>query len=247
MKKIGMLIIAMLIATKTFAEKAGMVEYVGAQKNIFVTGKAESVINLKEFAKHSHLYAIGPVEGLDGEITVFNSKPYVSKIRGEDYEVAHSFDCGAFFLSWTTQKEWQEIKIPEQIQSYIDLQAFVKNQAALLGIDVTKPFPFLLSGTPKELKWHINIDRTNGQFITKELFSKSKQFFVSKSEPIDVLGFYSENHAGLFINQYSPAIKPDSGIKNNIHIHFISNVSKATGHIDDLTLGANMLLKLPHL
>lgn len=246
MKKPVAVILNLLIATTVYAEKAGMIEYVGAQKDIFVTGKAEAVISLKELAQHAHLYAIGPVAGLDGEITVFNSKPYVSKmLSNEDYQVTHSFDCEAFFLSWTTQKEWQEISIPETIQNYVDLQAFVKTQAAQLGIDVTQPFPFLLSGTPKELKWHINVDRTNGQFITKELFSKSKHSYVNKSEPVDIIGFYSENHAGLFISQFSPAIKADSGIKNSIHIHFVSQASKATGHIDDLILGSNMLLKLP--
>jgi len=247
MKKATILILSAFVITNVFAEKDGLVEYVGAQKNIFATGKAESVISLKELEGRSYLFGIGPVKGLDGEITLFNSKPYVSKVRGEDYEVNHSFDCGAIFFVWTEQKEWQEIPIPETIQSYVDLQNFIKTQAYQIGIDTNKPFPFLLSGTPKEIKWHINVDRTNGQTITKELFAKSKQTYFNQFEPVDILGFYSENHTGIFISQYSPAIKPDSGIKNSIHIHFVSNTTKATGHIDNIMLGANMLLKLPKL
>lgn len=247
MKKFACAALSSLMISTAYAEKAGMVEFVGAQKDIFVSGKAAAVISLKEVAEQAHLYAIGPVAELEGEITIFNSKPYVSKMHGEDYEVTHSFDCEAFFLVWTTQKEWQEIPIPETIQTYVDLQTFVKTQAANIGIDVTQPFPFLLSGSPKELKWHINVNRTNGQPITRELFSKSKQNYVNKSEPVDILGFYSENHTGIFISQAAPAIKPDAGVKNSIHIHFVSQTTKATGHIDDLTLGSNMFLKLPKL
>ncbi len=70
---------------------------------------------------------------------------------------------------------------------------------------------------------------------------------IPMDKPFDILGFYSEHHIGIFISQYSPDVKPKLGIKNNIHIHFVSNTTKATGHIDNLTLGSNMFLKLPKL
>ena len=57
------------------AKKEGAVEYVGAQKDIFRTGKAASVVNLEELAGKKGLFAIGPIDGLDGEITIFDSKP----------------------------------------------------------------------------------------------------------------------------------------------------------------------------
>jgi hypothetical protein len=34
-------------------------------------------------------------------------------------------------------------------------------------------------------------------------------------------------------------------MENAIHIHLVSRTSKAAGHIDDLTLGENMVLRLP--
>jgi len=62
---------------------------------------------------------------------------------------------------------------------------------------------------------------------------------------VDILGFYAENHPGEFITKSSPAIKADSGRQNALHIHLVSKASKATGHIDDLTLGPGMILRLP--
>jgi acetolactate decarboxylase len=229
------------------AKKEGQIEYIGAQKEIFKTGKASSVLSLEELAGRKGLFAIGPVEGLDGEITIFDSKPYITKVRGADYQVDQTLKHGAIFLVWTEQTKWRDITVPPSVKSYVDLQRFVKEQAQTAGVDISKTFPFLLAGTPSEIKWHINVDRTEGKPITQELFAKSKQGYVAKNEPVDIIGFYSENHAGEFISRLAPAIKEDSGIKNAIHIHLVSRTSSAAGHIDTITLGPDTVLRLPKL
>jgi acetolactate decarboxylase len=240
---LGMLISA--FAAIVESKKEGLVEYVGAQKTIFATGKAESVVSLEDLAGRKGLYAMGPIDGLDGEITIYDSKPYITKVRGKDFVMDNTFKHGAFFLVWTEQSKWKDVPVPASVKGYVDLQQFVKEQAQASGIDVTKPFPFLLAGTPIEIKWHINVDRTEGKPITKELFVKSKAPFITRNEPVDIIGFYSDHHVGVFIAEYAPAIKEGSGIKNVIHIHLVSRVSNAAGHIDDLTLGEGMVLKLP--
>lgn len=227
------------------SKKEGLVEYVGAQKDIFVSGKASSVVSLEDLAGRKGLYAMGPIDGLDGEITIFDSKPYITQVRGSDYVLEKTFKHGAFFLVWTEQTAWKGVPVPDTVKGYVDLQNFVKAQAQAAGIDVTKPFPFLLAGMPVEIKWHINVDRTEGKPITKELFVRSKAPFVTKNEPVDIIGFYSDRHVGVFLAEYAPAIKEGSGIKNAIHIHLVSRTSKAAGHIDDITLGDNMVLRLP--
>ena len=227
------------------AKREGLVEYVGAQRDVFVSGKALSVVSLEDLAGRKGLYAMGPIDGLDGEITIFDSKPYITKVRGKDFVMDNTFRHGAFFLVWSEQTKWQDVPVPNTVKGYIDLQQFVKAQAQAAGIDVTKPFPFLLSGTPVEIKWHINVDRTEGKPITKDLFFKSKEPFVTKNEPVDIIGFYSEHHAGVFLTATTPVIKEGSGMTNAIHIHLVSRASKAAGHIDDITLGEDIVLRLP--
>ena len=251
MRKVVMVLMCLVVVLSATviiaANKEGLVEYIGAQKDIFMSGKAASVISLEELAGRKGLYAMGPVDGLDGEITIFDSKPYITKVRGKDYILDNTLKHGAFFLVWTEQAKWQDVPVPNNVKGYVDLQKIVKAQAQAAGIDVTRPFPFLLSGTPVEIKWHINVDRTEGKPITKELFVKSKEPYVAKNEPVDIIGFYSEHHAGVFLTQFAPAIKEDSGMKNAIHIHLVSRASKAAGHIDNITLGENMVLRLPKL
>jgi acetolactate decarboxylase len=225
--------------------KEGLVEYAGAQKNIFSTGKAEQTVSVADMAAGADSYGVGAVAGLDGEITVFKGKPYVTKVRGDDFTLDHGHDHGAVFAVWTRQPNWREESILAETRSYLDLQRLVKARVVAAGIDVSKPFPFRLVGTPAEVKWHINVDLTEGKAITRELFAKSKANYVAKNQPMDIVGFYSENHPGVFISAYAPAIKPDSGVKNAIHIHLLSHDDKAAGHIDDLTLAPGMKLLLP--
>jgi acetolactate decarboxylase len=241
----GACLVAACTTTGITSTKEGLVEYTGAQKDIFTKGKAERVMSLESLPERPGLYGVGPVEGLDGEITILDGKPYVSKVRQNGKVVEQSHNHGAFFFVWTEQAQWQDITIPETVKSYVDLQNFVKTQASGAGIDISKPFPFRLSGTPTEIKYHINVDRTEGKAITNELFVKSKESYVTNNEPVDIIGFYSEHHPGVFIANYAPAIKSDSGQKNAIHIHFVSRADKMTGHIDNITLGSGMMLYLP--
>lgn len=245
---VSAVIMAMFVAAYAAvvgSKKEGLVEYVGAQRDIFVGGKAASVVSLEDLAGRKGLYAMGPIDGLDGEITIFDSKPYITQVRGSGYVADNSWKHGAFFLVWTEQAQWKDVPVPNTVKGYVDLQQFVKARAQAAGIDVTKPFPFLLSGTPVEIKWHINMDRTEGKPITKESFAQSKVPFTIKNEPADIIGFYSEHHAGVFLTKYTPVIKEGSGMENAIHIHLVSRASKAAGHIDDIMLGENMVLRLP--
>lgn len=225
--------------------KDGPVEYMGAQKTMFETGKAEGVLGLKFFQGKDNIYAVGPAALLDGEITMMKSKPHVAKVRGNDYQVDNTLGHQALFLVWSQVPRWTDVPVPESITTYVQLQKFVKDQAAASGMDVTKPIPFQVGGAPMEIVWHVNCDRTEGKPITRELFAKSKAVFTMKNEPVDIIGFYSERHNGIFISQYAPAIKPASADKNAVHMHLVSRTTKATGHIDDITFGKGMTLRLP--
>jgi hypothetical protein len=58
-------------------------------------------------------------------------------------------------------------------------------------------------------------------------------------------GCYFEHHAGVFLTATTPVIKEGSEMQNAIHIHLIARAGKASGHIDDITLGEGMVMRLP--
>ena len=248
MKKLYAIVGAVTVAacaTVTIpAVKDGLVEYYGSQKTIFDIGKAEAKVPLAAMSGDAASFGVGAVAGLDGEITVFDGKPYVTKVRGNGFTMDNSQDHAAVFAVWTKNTQWRDEPVPAEVQTYLDLQRHVKARAAAAGIDTSKSFPFLLTGTPAEVKWHINVDLTEGKPIDSKLFAKSKANYVMKNEPVDIIGFHSEKHAGVFISAYAPAIK-EKDVKNTIHFHLVSRDGKSAGHIDDIVLGAGMTLRLP--
>ena len=241
------LLVAACATTPIPSVKEGLVEYAGSQKRIFETGTAEKTVSVAAMAACADSFGVGAVAGLDGEITVFEGKPYVTKIRGDSYSVDHGQEHDAVFAVWTCQSKWRSEPIPAEIKGYVELQNFVKERAAAAHIDVTKPFPFLISGSPAEVKWHINIDKSEGKPINSEIFTKSKANYVARNQPMDIIGFYSERHPGVFISAFAPAVPKESGLKNVIHIHMVARDGKAAGHIDDIKPSPEMTLLLPKL
>ena len=214
---------------------AGMVRYIGAQDDIFTTGRANAALSLRALAGLPSLFALGPVAGLDGEITIVNSQPYISQVRdgGDAYSVDRTFAHGAIFLVWAQVRAWHDIPVPDAASSYGDLETVVEAIARQHGIDTAAPFPFLMTGMPHELVWHINVDRTGGQPITRDLFATSKQQYTLRGARVDILGVYSDKHSGIFMPQ-----------GKRMHLHFIAHDSPATGHIDAIVPGG-FTLRLP--
>jgi acetolactate decarboxylase len=239
------LVLAACATAVVQSTKDGLVEYAGSQKTIFDSGKAAQTLTVAAMAATPDSFGVGAVAGLDGEITVYQGKSYVTKVRGKDYTMDHGHEHGAVFAVWTQQSKWREEPVPAEVKGYRQLQDFVKARAVAAGIDVSKPFPFQLAGTPAEVKWHINVDLTEGKPIDSQLFAKSKANYIAKNQPMDIIGFYSEKHPGVFISAYAPAIPKESGLKNAIHIHLVSRDGKAAGHIDNITLAPGMVLRLP--
>src|SRR5437868_8345505 len=65
------LLLAACAGGAVHSTKDGLVEYVGAQKNIFATGKAEPVVSVKAMSGSAASFGVGAEAGLDGKITIF--------------------------------------------------------------------------------------------------------------------------------------------------------------------------------
>ena len=226
------------------AQRSGLVSYSGAQKNIFVSGKADGTVPLAQMSGTHGAYGVGAYEGLDGEVTVFEGKAYVTKVRDSGFVMEEAPSGKAIFAAWTQHQRWVDVPVPRSVQNYLDLQRFIKAQAQAQGVDISTAFPFLMRGQAVELKWHINVDRSQGAPITPELFARSKANYVMRNEGVDIVGFYSEQHPGVFISAFAPAIQ-EKDVKNAIHIHLVSQDQRSAGHIDDLLLDGRMMLRLP--
>ena len=217
-------------------ETTGSVEgikHAGALKDI-MSGDLESKISLDELKEIPNLYALGASAGLKGEIQVFNSRPYRSRVTTEQYVIDEDFNANAALLVYTQVPEWQEISIPKAILTLRQFSDFLEYTAIRAGVDTSQPFPFMIEGYVRKIDWHIvNWDENNVNH-SRDAHLKSGLNGIMVEENVEILGFYSKDHKGIYTHH-----------DENWHMHFNAKDQNLAGHLDDLLLGEYMTLKLP--
>jgi acetolactate decarboxylase len=212
------------------------VEYKGALKNIMHKGDISAKANLLDFKETNHFYAIGAFENLKGEIQIFDSKPFNTTVVEGGLAFDNSFNKKATLLVYVSVDKWKTINIPDSLSTYEQLEKYIERAAKENQINMDEPFPFLIEGSAKSFDWHV-IDWKDGD--TEHSHEKHKTSGLNgtlKDKQVEMLGFYSNAHHAIFTHHTT-----------NMHLHVIATDKKVAGHVDGLTLGKEMILKLPQI
>lgn len=200
-----------------------------------MSGKLEATISLDELKGIPNLYALGPVEGLKGEIQIFNSKPYVSRVSPNQLDIDTTFSAKAAMLVYAQVPEWKEISIPKAILTLQQFELFLTGMAKKEGVDTTKPFPFMIEGHVRKLGWHVvDWDENSGMEHSHKSHQLTGLKGVTLQDRVRIIGFYSTEHSGVFVPHDA-----------NWHMHFVLGNERVAGHLDELLLDEYMTLKLP--
>lgn len=221
----------------TVREQTGVkVECKGALKNIMHKGDLSANADLLDFENAENLYALGAVENLKGEVLILDGKPFVSSVKDGTIEISNAFEHKAALFVYATVADWQTVEVPSDITSCEKLEAFVEEAAQKAGINAEEPFPLLLEGTAASFAWHV-IDWPEGDTEhTHKKHVNSGLNGTKENLEVDILGFYSKHHHSIFTHHTT-----------NMHLHVKTKDEQLAGHVDDLTLGAGMVLSLPKL
>ncbi|MBC7921448.1 MAG: hypothetical protein H7Z75_10225 [Ferruginibacter sp.] len=68
-------------ASVAFTKVPYVVQWAGEMRNVMQKGDLRAYISLDSLADKPHLYALEPVEGLQGEIIILDSKPAISSVK----------------------------------------------------------------------------------------------------------------------------------------------------------------------
>ena len=212
------------------------VDYKGALKNMMHKGDLSAKISLSEINEINYLYALGAIEELKGEILVLNSNVFVTSVTTlntiKTILIDTTFNKKASLLVYASVEEWISINIPNTIITYEDFEVFVEEIALKKGINTDKPFPFMIEGIAKSFDWHIIDWPEDDTEHSHEKHIHSGLYGTLENQEVEMLGFYSNKHHAIFTHHTT-----------NMHIHVKSK--KVIGHIDDMTLGIDMMLKIP--
>ena len=234
MKKLTLTIIILTIFTSINPTEQAEVGYAGALKNFMHKGDISAEFSLSEFVGKEHIYALGAVEKLKGEIQIFDSEPIISYAENGNVMFDNTLKKNASLIVYAQVSEWENIQIPESIITRNQFEEYIQKAAIDKSLDIEKPFSFLIEGKINYIDWHVIDWNINDPVHTHEKHMNSGLNGRITDAEVVVLGFYSNKHKTIFTHHTS-----------NLHMHFKKNDNSLAGHIDDMDLGKNMILKLP--
>jgi len=205
--------------------------FVGSQRQTIMTGDRAAHLDLHTLRGRPHLYGIGPIQGLTGEVTIADSRPSLARV-GADHlvHVTESFEAGMPFFVWAEVPAWQTQDMPE-LPTYANVESFVGQAGAKAGL--TQAFPFVMTGRPELIDFHI-VNATPDTPPGMEAHQKIQIPFELTDQDVKLVGFWSSQHQGVF-----------TPMGTNIHTHFQALDNKVSGHVQGLKLGQGMTLSLP--
>jgi acetolactate decarboxylase len=209
-------------------ESDGVVKWTGEMKATHA-GDLSAHIKLESLQSLPHLYAVGPLEGMKGEISIFDSTPSIATVADQSVSTTKAWNHAAPFLVYAQVSQWSRVKIPASVTTTTELETFIVETAKKQGVDTVLPFPFKINCAPAALKYHVV---ANDGYPQQNNFSRVS--FTIEDKPVEIVGFYSEKHQGVFTQHGS-----------NTHMHVKSADGKTSGHIDELKLKGDAELFLP--
>jgi acetolactate decarboxylase len=206
--------------------------FVGSQRQTIMTGDRAAHLDLRTLKGRPHLYGIGPIEGLTGEVTIADGRPSLARV-GADHlvHVTESYDAGVPFFVWAEVSTWQTQVLPDDVRNYPELEKSVGEAGARAGL--TQAFPFVMTGRPELIDFHI-VNATPETPPGKEDHQKIQIPFDLHGQDVMFVGFWSSQHQGVF-----------TPMGTNMHAHFQTLDNKVSGHVQGLKLAQGMKLRLP--
>ena len=209
------------------------VKVTGVMRKVMLNGDLTSTIDLDTIANKQHLFGIGPMENLRGEILVNDGTAYGSTIGPDSsIQMVKTFNLKAPFFVYANINEWKEYPLPDSVLTVPQLDLFLDR----FTTNKSRPFAFKIEGPIRSAKIHV-VNLPLGFNINSPGDAQIGQvdYRVSDGEQVEMIGFFSTDHRGIFTHH-----------DTNVHIHLITNNEKIMGHLDELQMGKGQVkLYLP--
>lgn len=196
------------------------VQIVGEMRNVMHKGELFGTIDLDTISNKQHIYGLGPVEFLTGEILLIDGKGYKSIVVNDTtMEVTETFAMKAPFFVYANVDHWTETDLPDSVVTMKQLEKYLDQ----ITKESARPFCFRLSLTVDTASIHIVNLPAGAKVSSPEEAHRGQKNFPVRNQHAEVVGFFSTEHQGVFTHHDS-----------YIHMHLITQDKKSMGHVDQL-------------
>jgi acetolactate decarboxylase len=198
------------------------VKSVGAMRDVMQKGELFGRISLDTIAGKNHLYGIGPLAYLKGEILVADGRVYVATIGSDgSCSVKETFQVQSPFFVYANVERWNALTLRDTVQSIQQLESYL-NEASHA---TPQPFAFTVKGVVESATFHV-VNLPEGMEVrsSKDAQTNQKNFTLMNTN-VELVGFFSTRHQGVFTHHDS-----------FVHIHIITTDKTMSGHLDEMRL-----------
>ncbi len=227
----GCAIVAMAIAAtgcepaaekNTAASNDATPQIAGEMRSVMREGKLGPVVAIDTISNAAHLYGLGPVEYLAGEIMVVDGRGYVSAVKDDTIAVRETLNIKAPFFGYARIERWKEMDIPDTIASLGQLETFLTENT----IAERRPFFFKVSAVVDSATIHVMSLPSGARIASpQEAHALGRKEFQVLNKKAELLGFFSTTHQATFTHH-----------NTFVHIHLLTEDRKAMGHLDALAM-----------
>lgn len=210
-------------------------KYYGNLREIIKKKTPEGIVELYEALAEPHTYAVGILKNAEGEITALDGEVWLNYGKDGIDKTFNQVPKGekAMFLVTAQVEKWLKITIPAAMSEQ-QLHGFVLEQARKSGLDIREPFPFLITGTFRDVVWNVmdgveqGTDARRPQLLWKKLVG------------------YREETQGVVVGFYPASLHAEICHPGEYwHVHMLFTRAKVTGHVSAFSVVGGSQLELP--
>jgi len=195
---------------------------VGAMKNVMHKGELAGIIHLDTIKDKNHLYGMGPVEYLTGELLVMDGISYKATVINDTaMNIEQTFDVKAPFFGYAHIASWKQSPLPDSVIGLKQLENYLLNSTK----DLPQPYFFKISAITDSATVHL-MNLPPGTKVSKpEDANQGKKNYTVTNQKVELLGFFSTQHQAIFTHH-----------DTFLHLHLITENKQTMGHLDKLKL-----------
>ncbi|MGB3455690.1 MAG: hypothetical protein WBG08_04155 [Litorimonas sp.] len=182
------------------------------------------------------LTGVGPIEGLQGEVTAYDGELFLSSLDETGAEIRlRDPSVPAVFFAGGTVRAWTEIESEAPLLGLEAVEAFVRRAALEAGLDLDTPFAFRMEGTAAALGYHVIFKAdASARPHTMPLHRQSKVPFRADGDRVRLAGVWADDDG---VGRYTHPGR-------HTHLHVVTSENRS-GHVDRIELAAGAVLFLP--